>query len=173
MTRNVTDLSSRLRCNQPATQTRSPTCALRSLARTRMGVMGTPGYSWLSCPLGVRARRELAVPPHFAGPGAGTGGHGLVGPITGAGRRGIGPAACGGGRYSPHSGGSSLPDARPPFQLPAALCARDTRCYSSPSARWRQCSQHRGRRVIVVARSEEHTSELQSRENLVCRLLLE
>src|SRR6266487_287627 len=72
MTRNVTDLSSRLRCNQPATQTRSPTCALRSLARTRIGVMGTPGYSWLSCPLGVRARRELAVPPHFAGPGAGT-----------------------------------------------------------------------------------------------------
>src|SRR5690606_42050421 len=27
--------------------------------------------------------------------------------------------------------------------------------------------------VIVRARSEEHTSELQSRENLVCRLLLE
>src|SRR5690606_40372970 len=27
--------------------------------------------------------------------------------------------------------------------------------------------------VIVAARSEEHTSELQSRENLVCRLLLE
>src|SRR5690606_41421867 len=33
----------------------------------------------------------------------------------------------------------------------------------------------RGRRGIVQAagRSEEHTSELQSRENLVCRLLLE
>src|SRR5690606_42158301 len=29
------------------------------------------------------------------------------------------------------------------------------------------------RNVLVVARSEEHTSELQSRENLVCRLLLE
>src|SRR5690606_41548950 len=28
-------------------------------------------------------------------------------------------------------------------------------------------------RAIVPARSEEHTSELQSRENLVCRLLLE
>src|SRR5690606_41004657 len=28
-------------------------------------------------------------------------------------------------------------------------------------------------RGIAVARSEEHTSELQSRENLVCRLLLE
>src|SRR5207302_9734184 len=28
-------------------------------------------------------------------------------------------------------------------------------------------------RIEVVPRSEEHTSELQSRENLVCRLLLE
>src|SRR5690606_40655545 len=28
-------------------------------------------------------------------------------------------------------------------------------------------------RIFIVARSEEHTSELQSRENLVCRLLLE
>src|SRR5436309_5081109 len=27
--------------------------------------------------------------------------------------------------------------------------------------------------IVVAARSEEHTSELQSRENLVCRLLLE
>src|SRR5690606_40678526 len=27
--------------------------------------------------------------------------------------------------------------------------------------------------ILVVLRSEEHTSELQSRENLVCRLLLE
>src|SRR3989442_8813888 len=30
-----------------------------------------------------------------------------------------------------------------------------------------------GRRVARVARSEEHTSELQSRPHLVCRLLLE
>src|SRR5690242_21919979 len=30
-----------------------------------------------------------------------------------------------------------------------------------------------GRRVAVVTRSEEHTSELQSHVNLVCRLLLE
>src|SRR5690606_41891397 len=28
-------------------------------------------------------------------------------------------------------------------------------------------------RHIVISRSEEHTSELQSRENIVCRLLLE
>src|SRR5690606_41999073 len=27
--------------------------------------------------------------------------------------------------------------------------------------------------VVLISRSEEHTSELQSRENLVCRLLLE
>src|SRR5690606_41300123 len=33
----------------------------------------------------------------------------------------------------------------------------------------RQCTPHRA----DAARSEEHTSELQSRENLVCRLLLE
>src|SRR5207302_7723044 len=31
----------------------------------------------------------------------------------------------------------------------------------------------RMRRPSLVSRSEEHTSELQSRENLVCRLLLE
>src|SRR5690606_32675473 len=30
-----------------------------------------------------------------------------------------------------------------------------------------------GRKAVVEERSEEHTSELQSRENLVCRLLLE
>src|SRR5690606_41758879 len=30
-----------------------------------------------------------------------------------------------------------------------------------------------GRHVVHAPRSEEHTSELQSRENLVCRLLLE
>src|SRR5690606_41674928 len=30
-----------------------------------------------------------------------------------------------------------------------------------------------GQKILVFVRSEEHTSELQSRENLVCRLLLE
>src|SRR5690606_40874429 len=33
--------------------------------------------------------------------------------------------------------------------------------------------QRRAPESMVVIRSEEHTSELQSRENLVCRLLLE
>src|SRR5215475_16057137 len=32
---------------------------------------------------------------------------------------------------------------------------------------------HSIRKFVCVRRSEEHTSELQSRENLVCRLLLE
>src|SRR5690606_39342419 len=44
----------------------------------------------------------------------------------------------------------------------------------SRSASARQGSRRRRRRLPSAARqSEEHTSELQSRENLVCRLLLE
>src|SRR5690606_41993493 len=50
--------------------------------------------------------------------------------------------------------------ARPPGRLSAALCALCGEVAVAPeSAR--------------CVRSEEHTSELQSRENLVCRLLLE
>src|SRR3712207_9237416 len=45
------------------------------------------------------------------------------------------------------------------------------------SARWRSSSAGRGgcvaRRRSTGCRSEEHTSELQSRQYLVCRLLLE
>src|SRR5436309_7550982 len=37
----------------------------------------------------------------------------------------------------------------------------------------RRCRQPRNARRASRRRSEEHTSELQSRENLVCRLLLE
>src|SRR5690606_41975622 len=37
----------------------------------------------------------------------------------------------------------------------------------------RQAARHADLGVPVRSRSEEHTSELQSRENLVCRLLLE
>src|SRR5690606_11061821 len=48
---------------------------------------------------------------------------------------------------------------------PAPGNASCRRCFASPPPR---PSHGRGRR-----RSEEHTSELQSRENLVCRLLLE
>src|SRR5436309_14618978 len=46
------------------------------------------------------------------------------------------------------------------------------RSCQSPSSGRRQGEPH-ARRPASVWRSEEHTSELQSRENLVCRLLLE
>src|SRR5690606_41029445 len=42
----------------------------------------------------------------------------------------------------------------------------------SASARW-GCSRSAWILPVDASRSEEHTSELQSRENLVCRLLLE
>src|SRR5690606_41828570 len=52
------------------------------------------------------------------------------------------------------------------------LVVRPTRHLSST---WLRASSllHRFGRHVDEARSEEHTSELQSRENLVCRLLLE
>src|SRR5690606_41296559 len=51
----------------------------------------------------------------------------------------------------------------------------------STANRWRSCGTHQtchsgrtmSRKRSSNTRSEEHTSELQSRENLVCRLLLE
>src|SRR5690606_41890469 len=62
-------------------------------------------------------------------------------------------------------------------------CSRSrTRCSSSPAAPWSSPttggSSTASRRTSSPTRaprrrSEEHTSELQSRENLVCRLLLE
>src|SRR5437868_8243337 len=38
---------------------------------------------------------------------------------------------------------------------------------------WGKLSDRIGRRPVLLVRSEEHTSELQSRFDLVCRLLLE
>src|SRR2546430_13637388 len=43
----------------------------------------------------------------------------------------------------------------------------------SPSESRRTFNRPRYRRPFAIARSEEHTSELQSQSNLVCRLLLE
>src|SRR5690606_39285507 len=50
--------------------------------------------------------------------------------------------------------------------------------WTTASASWwttcsRPCTPHLGSASPPAGRSEEHTSELQSRENLVCRLLLE
>src|SRR5436309_8802306 len=61
-------------------------------------------------------------------------------------------------------------------RLGAGLCAIFQRLRSGRKSRARGKSRHvAGRlyRAVGLARSEEHTSELQSRENLVCRLLLE
>src|SRR5258706_12337810 len=50
--------------------------------------------------------------------------------------------------------------------------ARPHRCWSSPTG-WCRTSAARRRCYGRCCRSEEHTSELQSLTNLVCRLLLE
>src|SRR3989442_2930147 len=47
------------------------------------------------------------------------------------------------------------------------------RCDASPAARAAVDARGRRRRPAASSRSEEHTSELQSRPHLVCRLLLE
>src|SRR2546430_12677108 len=60
----------------------------------------------------------------------------------------------------------SLHDALPIF-------AARMRHRRSNAARKRQALRHRVAPPVVQHRSEEHTSELQSQSNLVCRLLLE
>src|SRR5690606_41441938 len=50
---------------------------------------------------------------------------------------------------------------------------RDVRQCAHPDTADRLPRPLHGRLVVQFHRSEEHTSELQSRENLVCRLLLE
>src|SRR5262249_61815265 len=57
---------------------------------------------------------------------------------------------------------------------PARRCARRARSARSVTAlRIANCSGFFGDRLSAARRSEEHTSELQSLTNLVCRLLLE
>src|SRR5207249_10553801 len=66
----------------------------------------------------------------------------------------------------------SLHDALPIYpSLPAARTGlrNDPSCAASSC----RCSCLRAHRQLEAARSEEHTSELQSRFDLVCRLLLE
>src|SRR5947209_13341865 len=46
-------------------------------------------------------------------------------------------------------------------------------CRAQRGARLRALLHHHRRRLVRCDRSEEHTSELQSRQYLVCRLLLE
>src|SRR5260370_10867932 len=64
----------------------------------------------------------------------------------------------------------SLHDALPISRVPARAAQAHRRQLPEPHAAGRGKSVARGCRII---RSEEHTSELQSHLNLVCRLLLE
>src|SRR3712207_8768931 len=59
--------------------------------------------------------------------------------------------------------------ARPPRRTPSARRPPPPSSRARPAPR--RCA-HRGRDRAPAARSEEHTSELQSRQYLVCRLLL-
>src|SRR5690606_41922872 len=60
----------------------------------------------------------------------------------------------------------AVPQSRPPTSVERAWIPK--RSPNSSFSSWRNASSGTAR-----GRSEEHTSELQSRENLVCRLLLE
>src|SRR5690606_40079973 len=90
--------------------------------------------------------------------------------------------------HSPHRGLPSFPTRRSSDLSAAPRSRRSSRtrltavdrCISSSSSdraarrRCRPASSRPARRTSRTrTRSEEHTSELQSRENLVCRLLLE
>src|SRR5436309_10813695 len=59
------------------------------------------------------------------------------------------------------------------FRSPAGRCTPDRDDPRRGGARHPSRSVQPGGPRLVRLRSEEHTSELQSRENLVCRLLLE
>src|SRR6266478_5975225 len=66
----------------------------------------------------------------------------------------------------------------PPFRQACrkASARVDRRPSNSPKTRRSigpVCRMTPGRSIVVATRSEEHTSELQSQSNLVCRLLLE
>src|SRR2546427_7324225 len=56
---------------------------------------------------------------------------------------------------------------------PGVALARNSAKRSALSTPSRECASHSSGNVGSDARSEEHTSELQSQSNLVCRLLLE
>src|SRR5690606_41071595 len=61
------------------------------------------------------------------------------------------------------------------WNLPEALDMEYDQ-YDTPASRWIAIHDHTGQvyaGIRLTPRSEEHTSELQSREKLVCRLLLE
>src|SRR3712207_7039784 len=72
----------------------------------------------------------------------------------------------------------SLHDALPIWQMIATATATITTIARATTSctwrnRWASAIARNRKRVACTTRSEEHTSELQSRQYLVCRLLLE
>src|SRR3712207_7750361 len=88
-------------------------------------------------------------------------------PYTTLFRSPLGDRAPRAGRAAPPQPGGRLPGAAPRGRAPARqpLAPRGARALAGPRALTA--------RVGIDMRSEEHTSELQSRQYLVCRLLLE
>src|SRR3712207_7586185 len=72
-------------------------------------------------------------------------------------------SGCGTPRHLRVAGGVTVP----------ALLARDTSSSLQAALKTASSSAPEAGRVVEPDRSEEHTSELQSRQYLVCRLLLE
>src|SRR2546430_13758957 len=76
---------------------------------------------------------------------------------------------------SPSGSRSTTGSSLPPLSTAGVTCHSATR-YDRPSLVQRYAwppTRRRRRRRKCAGRSEEHTSELQSQSNLVCRLLLE
>src|SRR5690606_40626862 len=118
----------------------------------------------------LRRARLAAGTGHLVGSAGGRAAHPAVGSavfraaLAALLRRPAGPA-----------GGLAAAKRGLPAALSAGLAAFRLGDRGYPAAAARSARGHRLRAGLHVggARSEEHTSELQSRENLVCRLLLE
>src|SRR5206468_11215235 len=67
----------------------------------------------------------------------------------------------------------SLHDALPIFPLSAGLSMWLPEAIATRRSAWSTATLQRSPMLATTIRSEEHTSELQSRSDLVCRLLLE
>src|SRR5690606_39749683 len=86
------------------------------------------------------------------------------------------PPQCGGsGMSSPNSDRRSATVVSSSPRLASGELCRDAQAPSrEPGGRlWKYAADSSQSSARLATRSEEHTSELQSRENLVCRLLLE
>src|SRR5690606_40368430 len=81
------------------------------------------------------------------------------------------PSGMSGGSSPSPSPGSPSPSPGSPSPSPGSPSPSPSPSPGSPSPSPGSPSPSPGSWVSVLLRSEEHTSELQSRENLVCRLL--